>query len=555
MEGFTSGRSRSKRFAVALGLSLAASALAPAADTPPDAVRVTAVRFWSLGETTRIAIEVSSEFHFKYERLDNPSRLFFDIFGAKPSMARGIQTIHVDDGTVRQLRIAETQPGVTRVVVDLVQPAGMTTSQLSNPDRLMIEVKPEAKLTDKSNDKSPVPSPKPNAPASASAKPAAAAGALPTVQVPTVQVPTVQAAAVPATTRSAPRAPEAAVKPEPAAKVDAPKLPAAAVRVSETKPGESASFTEVRNAGAPKPPVSGKPAELVKAVEPSKANDAKTSEAKSNDTAALPPEPLGVEPARTREDVQAVLPAKRGTIGDRSLTRALGLKLGRVVIDPGHGGHDVGTHGPSGYLEKDLSLDVARRLVPLIEERMGSEVILTRADDTYVGLEERTRIANDRKADLFLSIHANSSSYRAAAGVETYILNFTTSKSAMDLAARENASSDLAIHDLQDLLQKIALRDKIEESNELAASLQTSLSVLSTRSNEAAKNRGVKKAPFVVLIGATMPSVLAEIGFLSNTSDEALLRKPEHRQKIAEALYKGIASYAGTLSQVVARRN
>ena len=127
--------------------------------------------------------------------------------------------------------------------------------------------------------------------------------------------------------------------------------------------------------------------------------------------------------------------------------------------------------------------------------------------------------------------------------METYVLNFTTSKNAMELASRENAGSDLGIHDLQDLLQKIALRDKIDESqHELAARLQTSLAVLSTKSNDAARNRGVKKAPFVVLIGANMPSVLAEIGFLTNASDEALLRKPEHRQKIAEALYKGISS-------------
>ena len=110
------------------------------------------------------------------------------------------------------------------------------------------------------------------------------------------------------------------------------------------------------------------------------------------------------------------MPAKRNANGDRSLTRVLGLKLGRVVIDPGHGGHDVGTHGPSGLFEKDVVLDVAQRLGVLLEERLGSEVIFTRSDDTYIPLEERTHIANDRKADLFLSIHANSSPYRAVGG-------------------------------------------------------------------------------------------------------------------------------------------
>jgi N-acetylmuramoyl-L-alanine amidase len=278
-------------------------------------------------------------------------------------------------------------------------------------------------------------------------------------------------------------------------------------------------------------------------------------------TATLPrelPPPPATAPA-------AALPSATPTVmrqstaaarGDRSLTRALGLKLERVVIDAGHGGNDVGTHGPSGYYEKDLTLDVAQRLGALISERMGSEVVYTRSDDTYVGLEERTRIANQRGADLFLSIHANSSPYRAAAGVETYVLNFTTSKTALQLAARENSTSDRSIHELHSLLEKIALKDKIDESREFAAKLQTSLAAVSRSSTQGAKNRGIKSAPFVVLIGAEMPSVLAEIGFLTNPSEEALLRRPEHRQKIAEALYKGIAAYADTLSRVdVARRN
>jgi N-acetylmuramoyl-L-alanine amidase len=249
-------------------------------------------------------------------------------------------------------------------------------------------------------------------------------------------------------------------------------------------------------------------------------------------------------------------PAKRNANGERSLTRVLGLKLGRVVIDPGHGGHDVGTHGPSGVYEKDIVLDVSKRLGALLEERLGSEVIYTRSDDTYISLEQRTQTANDRKADLFLSIHANSSPYRYVAGVETYYLNFTTSKAALDVAARENASSERSVFDLKDLLQKIALKDKIDESREFATRIESSLYGLSSKANPTGKNRGVKRAPFVVLIGASMPSVLAEIGFLTNTNDEALLKKAEHRQKIAEALYKGIASYAETLSHFqVAKRD
>jgi N-acetylmuramoyl-L-alanine amidase len=255
--------------------------------------------------------------------------------------------------------------------------------------------------------------------------------------------------------------------------------------------------------------------------------------------------------------VETALPAKRNSTGDRSMIRVLGLKVGRIVLDPGHGGHDTGTVGPEGLREKDLVLDVAQRLGQLIQDRMGSEVIFTRSDDTFIPLERRTEIANEAKADLFLSIHANSSPLRSAAGVETYYLNLTTSRSALDLASRENSGSQMTVYELQGLLQKIALKDKVEESREFASRVQTALYNLSAKATDArSKDRGVKKAPFVVLIGASMPSVLAEIGFVSNAHDESIMRREEYRQKTAEALYKGISSYANTLSHFqVAQRH
>ena len=239
------------------------------------------------------------------------------------------------------------------------------------------------------------------------------------------------------------------------------------------------------------------------------------------------------------------LPSENGT---RSLTRALGLKVGRIVIDAGHGGHDDGTIGPHGVLEKDVVLDVALRLSKLVQEKMGAEVVLTRADDTFIPLHERTQIANDHKADLFLSIHANSSPAPDVTGTETFFLNFTSTGGAMDVAARENAGADRNVGDLKDLIQSITLNDKIEESQTFAKDIQNSLNAQAVKTNVAARNRGVKKAPFVVLIGASMPSVLAEIGFLSNEHDEKNLSKPEYRQKIAEALYKGLAEYSQSLS-------
>jgi N-acetylmuramoyl-L-alanine amidase len=232
----------------------------------------------------------------------------------------------------------------------------------------------------------------------------------------------------------------------------------------------------------------------------------------------------------------------------RSLTRALGLKVNRIVIDAGHGGHDDGTIGPHGVLEKDVVLDVALRLSKLVEQRLGAEVVLTRSDDTFIPLHERTAIANEHKADLFLSIHANSSPAPEVGGTETFFLNFTNSPEAINVASRENAGAEKSVGELKDLIQTITLNDKIEESHTFAQDIQNAIQAQAARSNVAAHNRGVKRAPFVVLIGASMPSVLAEIGFLSNARDETNLGKPEYRQKVAEALYKGLAQYSQSLS-------
>ena len=237
--------------------------------------------------------------------------------------------------------------------------------------------------------------------------------------------------------------------------------------------------------------------------------------------------------------------------GDRSLTRALGLKISRIVIDAGHGGHDTGTIGPHGLMEKDLCLDVALRLGALIEKKLPSaQVIYTRQDDTFIPLEDRTKIANQTKADLFISIHANSSPNPGARGVETYYLNFATSPESMEVAARENANSQESLHDLQDIIQKIARNEKIEESKELAADIQGTLSQRLQLVTTNERNRGVKKAPFIVLIGANMPSVLSEISFVSNPYDERLLRKPEQRQRIADGLYRGIVAYLANLNSL-----
>jgi len=247
------------------------------------------------------------------------------------------------------------------------------------------------------------------------------------------------------------------------------------------------------------------------------------------------------------EKVEAAQPTGDGT---QSLTRALGLKIGKIILDPGHGGSDTGTIGPSGYREKDLVLDIAKRLGRLIEQELGSEVVFTRTDDSFVPLETRTAIANQQEADLFLSIHANSSRNTRARGVETYYLNFTTDAEALEVAARENAIAQERISQLQGLVEKIAMAEKVDESKEFATHLQSEVWRTQAVQDRRVADRGVKKAPFVVLIGANMPSALSEIAFLSNPTEEELLKTEEHRQKIAEALLEGILGYVESLSVV-----
>ena len=405
---------------------------------------VTAVRHWSLTGVTRVAIEVSGDFHYRTDRLHNPERIYFDILDARPRLdSHRFYSEDLGDKLVTRIRAAETVPGVTRVVLELGGNVEATTSQLANPHRLIVEGRAVA----------------PGAP------------------VPTVLPET--APALPAVVKPSPPKLE-----PPAPKIEPPALPVVAP-------------------AAPAPAVS--PVEIPKA-------------------------------------------AKHTSTGSNSLTRALGLKVGRIVIDAGHGGHDQGTQRPKGLLEKDLVLDVAMRLGKLIEDRMGAEVIYTRSDDTFIPLEQRTALANEKKADLFLSIHANSSPYPRIAGIETFYLNFTDSKEALDVASRENASSQKSIFELQDIIQKITLHDKAEESKEFAGRVQAALYAFSAHNVPGEKNRGVKKAPFVVLIGASMPSVLAEIGFLSNPREEALLKKPDYRQKLAEALFRGVTRYSDGLS-------
>jgi N-acetylmuramoyl-L-alanine amidase len=232
--------------------------------------------------------------------------------------------------------------------------------------------------------------------------------------------------------------------------------------------------------------------------------------------------------------------------GAYSLARQLGLGVSRVVLDPGHGGHDPGVHG-NGINESELVLDVSLRVKKLLEKTPGIEVVLTRESDVFIPLEQRTAIANREGADLFLSIHANASRNVKASGIETYFLNFAANPEAEAVAARENSASGQTMHRLPDIVRAIALNNKIDESRDFASTIQKSMVRNLSGRNKELQDRGVKQAPFVVLIGAGMPSVLAEISFVTNKQEGQLLKTQAYRQQIAEALFDAIVKYQRSL--------
>jgi N-acetylmuramoyl-L-alanine amidase len=453
-------------------------------------IEVTGINCWTHPDSTRVIIDTTGPFEVHSERAFNPDRIFFDLH-ARPWIAgRRYATKVVDDKLVQRIRIAETAPGTTRIVFDMKVPATFKVSRLDKPDRMLIEVRamrPDSPLM-----------PRPDV--ETRAEPAPLPSPLPYLAPATGFV-----------------------------------LPAGYGQVPRFRtPLLTTNAPVLLPAFTPAPPNLPDAAMLIAAAKPPRRVLAPVT-ATTRVIPAPHPVPYDATPHASEN-------------ASRSLTRALGLKVNRIVIDAGHGGHDDGTMGPNGVLEKDVVLDVALRLAKLVETKMGAEVVLTRSDDTFIPLQQRTAIANEHKADLFLSIHANSSPAPSVAGTETFFLNLSTSPGAMDVAARENAGSEKSVGELKDLIQSITLNDKIAESETFAQQIQNAIFMQAAKGNAVAKNRGVKRAPFVVLIGASMPSVLAEIGFLSNPKDEANLGKPEYRQKVAESLLKGLMQYSQSLS-------
>lgn len=452
--------------------------------------RVRRIRAVATDESTRVTIDLEDSVQYTSARISHPDRIFFDLHAARltPELLRG--SIHVEGNLLSAVRVAQNQAGVVRVVLDVGGVKDYTASLTRNPTQLLIDLYPNA-----------------------------------------------------ATTTAKTRAPlfDTSEK-QKAIATTASNRETGGVRPVVERRAEADSPEPASPTAAPAGTGAHKGRNDASADEDATAISARTLRSKSAKAASAANKPDLVRPSSAPQPTRD---------GNSTLTRVLGLKIGRIVIDPGHGGHDTGTIGPTGLMEKDLCLDIALRLEKIIQQRLpGAEVVLTRSDDTFIPLEERTEIANRAKADLFISIHANSSQDHAARGVETYYLNLKGSAEAMEVAARENASSQQGIHDLQDLVKRITQTEKIDESKEFAQDVQGSLSQRIQKVNRTVKNRGIRKAPFVVLIGADMPSILTEISFLSNPSDEQLLKKPEHRQRVAEGIYQGVAAYLQSLNSV-----
>jgi N-acetylmuramoyl-L-alanine amidase len=531
----------------------AATAGLPAPDGSEPVV--TRIRTWNADTYTRTVIDISGKALYQAARITDPDRIYFDIENAKIDPALLHQPVPVaSGGYLKTVRIAQNQLDVVRIVLEVNHAKDYSVFLLPNPYRLVVDVYGTSAAAEAAaRATSPPPGPTTDLPLAQPEQPGKeTVGKTPAKAGEKSDA--VSAAVTPTKPAAPPQEKASASRGSsspPTGHTKAPGATATAKASSRSGPNPATDSSSRPDGAKGEPPPASATVSAENRVRPDAApsipSSAPSSKSVRNTTKTAHEQAEEMGPAPVPDPTRD---------GQHSLTRALGLKIGRIVIDPGHGGHDTGTIGPTGLMEKDLCLDVALRVGKLIQQRLASaEVVYTRDDDTFVPLEQRTSIANEARADLFLSIHANSSRDKRARGVETYYLNFTGSSDAMEVATRENALSGNSVHDLQDLVSKIARNEKIEESRDFATDIQESLAKRMEGINRGGRNRGIRKAPFVVLIGANMPSVLAEISFISNPGDETWLKKPENRQRVADGLYRGIESYLHSTNSLTYNQN
>jgi N-acetylmuramoyl-L-alanine amidase len=472
-----------------------------ASPAPQTLMTVKAVRRAVLNDVVRVVIELDGEVPFHDQRIENPSRVFVDLPATRTGPGLTDQTMRFDTDVdaVRQIRVGRQPSETTRIVLDATGVSSYSVYPLYNPFRIVIDC---------------------------------------------VRAQT----AAPQRAASVPRHPPAPALRPPAVAV----LRSKSSTQTMALPGDSSSRIEADAAPAILGSVSAHwPAALPSgaAVMLAAAGDEATSSTSPLPAWARPdtvkqPTPPTPPAMSAAAAAGAPKPDSRGL----SMARQLGLGVSRIVIDPGHGGHDPGAQA-EGINEADLVLDIALRLEKLLRKVPGVAVVLTRRENEFVPLQERTAIANRENADVFLSIHANANSAASARGIETYFLNFATNQGAAAVAARENATSDQTMGSLQDVVKAIALSSKVDESHNFASYVQREMVESLRPADHTVKDLGVKQAPFVVLVGASMPSVLAEISFITNPQDARLLKTPAFRQRIAQALFDALRKYQQSLKQ------
>jgi len=495
----------------------------PASQTVPEprprtsgVTALHAIRRDVLPEALRITLELAREVPFYSQRIEGPPRVFIDLQNTRPVEPLSGAAIPFPDDMVKQIRVGRQADARTRVVLDLRGAGRYSIYTLYEPYRIVVDFeRPAASDTvaARGNDRSasaaraPVAPPRAadptSPPASGNARTVERRGLTGDVEVASTVDRKVTS---PAANDTAPV--HAVTKPTQQSDVVV-----AQTTVRRTVPVKDVSTSAVSE------PAAAPQAEPVDPLE--------TAVVPGNDAAPARPAPL---------------PPSANRNGNFSLSRQLGLGIAKVVIDAGHGGHDPGAQA-RGLTEADLVLDVALRLEKLMLKEGGFEVVLTRRTDSYVSLEERTAIANKAGADLFLSIHSNASASASARGIETYFLNFAPNTEAEAVAARENAGEARTMRSLPEIVRAIAMNNKRAESRDFASMVQNSMYTEMRKSNKELRNLGVKQAPFMVLVGATMPAVLAEISFITNRQDATLLKTDKYRQQIADALLAGVKRY------------
>ena len=486
----------------------------------PALNHVRGIRHWSNPEYSRVVIDLDQKTNFYSNLLEDrsgsgkPPRLYIDLFTSLVE-ERNCKPVIVDDGILHGFRAGQFTPDSVRVVLDIDGLRTYRVFPMQNPFRIVVDITGGAPGT---------------APAPAAAP---VTDGAPIASSPVATVPLHS----PAIAESEPSSMKAAssAKPTPTA----PPAHYTPESVPELIP--LPAFTHESTQYPPPSPASSPSSGSLPPVAPSASPAPFSGAAVETAPAAARVAARSARPS----PVAARTPVTSAPTGKPSLARQLGLGVRRVVIDAGHGAHDPGASGIGGLKEKDVTLDLALRVRDILQAA-GYETVLTRDHDVYLPLEERTALANTARGDLFLSLHCNSSDAGNLSGVETYFLNLASNVRSMQTAARENSMAIGNMSDLQQIVREIQ-NSKMDESSQFAARVQRSLHDALHRKFPDTKNLGVKQAPFYVLIGAQMPSILAEVSFINNRTEGRRLADPAYRQLIAQALVDGVKRYVRTV--------